>query len=134
MNTTTSFDPSVSEFEEQADNYDHWFRARVQEALDDPRPGLATRGSHGALESLAGGNEGAAYGPLNDQKEHHEIWCPTRRCFISPHSLPSLGLVAHKVCESTVQIDHLSMMQVDIGRLLHDAVPDRLHEADALRA
>jgi hypothetical protein len=35
-------DPIVSEFEteEQAASYDRWFRAKVQEALDDPRPGL----------------------------------------------------------------------------------------------
>lgn len=34
--------PIVSEFEtqEQADSYDRWFRAKVQEALDDPRPGI----------------------------------------------------------------------------------------------
>ena len=34
--------PIVSEFEtqEQADSYDRWFRAKVQEALDDPRPSL----------------------------------------------------------------------------------------------
>ena len=40
--TTTPLDPLVSEFEtqEQADSYDRWFRARVQEALDDPRPGI----------------------------------------------------------------------------------------------
>ena len=35
-------DPIVSEFEtqQQADSYDRWFRAKVQEALDDPRPSL----------------------------------------------------------------------------------------------
>jgi hypothetical protein len=35
-------DPIVSEFEtqEQADSYDRWFRAKVQEALDDPRPSI----------------------------------------------------------------------------------------------
>lgn len=34
--------PIVSEFEtqEQADSYDLWFRAKVQEALDDPRPSI----------------------------------------------------------------------------------------------
>jgi hypothetical protein len=33
-------DPIVSEFAttEEAEAYDVWFRARVQEALDDPRP------------------------------------------------------------------------------------------------
>jgi len=35
-------DPRVSEFEtkEQADSHDKWFRAKVQEAIDDPRPGI----------------------------------------------------------------------------------------------
>lgn len=34
--------PIVSEFEtqKQADSYDLWFRAKVQEALDDPRPSI----------------------------------------------------------------------------------------------
>ena len=38
--STTALDPLVSEFdtEEQATNYDRWFRAQVQEALDDPHP------------------------------------------------------------------------------------------------
>lgn len=42
MNTATTLDPRVSEFEtqEQADSYDQWFRAKVQEAIDDPRPGV----------------------------------------------------------------------------------------------
>lgn len=33
-------DPIVSEFAttEEAEAYDAWFRAKVQEALDDPRP------------------------------------------------------------------------------------------------
>jgi hypothetical protein len=36
----TPLDPLVSEFdtEEQAASYDRWFRSKVQEALDDPRP------------------------------------------------------------------------------------------------
>jgi hypothetical protein len=35
-------DPLISEFATQAeaDAYDQWFRAKVQEALDDPRPGI----------------------------------------------------------------------------------------------
>ena len=35
-------DPIVSEFatQEAADDYDQWFRTKVQEALDDPRPGI----------------------------------------------------------------------------------------------
>ena len=39
---TTVLDPIVSEFEtqEQADSYDRWFRAKVQEALEDSRPSL----------------------------------------------------------------------------------------------
>ncbi|HEP9751791.1 hypothetical protein [Pseudomonas aeruginosa] len=34
--------PIVSEFEtdEQADSYDRWFRRKVQESLDDPRPNI----------------------------------------------------------------------------------------------
>ena len=40
MNTT--LDPRISEFEtqEQADNYDRWFRAKVQEAIDSKKPRL----------------------------------------------------------------------------------------------
>ena len=40
MNTVLS--PIVSEFEteEQADSYDHWFRAKVRASLDDPRPSI----------------------------------------------------------------------------------------------
>lgn len=35
-------DPLISEFEtqEQADSYDRWFRKKVQDALDDKRPGI----------------------------------------------------------------------------------------------
>lgn len=35
--------PIVSEFEteEQAASYESWFTAKVQKALDDPRPGIA---------------------------------------------------------------------------------------------
>lgn len=35
-------DPIVSEFEtqEQADSYDRWFRKKVQESKDDPRPAI----------------------------------------------------------------------------------------------
>ncbi len=35
-------DPLVSEFEteEQAASYDRWFRAKVQAAIDDPRPSV----------------------------------------------------------------------------------------------
>ena len=38
----TKLDPIISEFatQEEADAYDAWFRQRVQEALDDPRPGM----------------------------------------------------------------------------------------------
>ena len=38
MNAVLS--PIISEFETQeaADSYDAWFRAKVQESLDDPRP------------------------------------------------------------------------------------------------
>ena len=40
MNAVLS--PIISEFATQAesDSYDAWFRAKVQEALDDPRPGI----------------------------------------------------------------------------------------------
>lgn len=40
MSATLS--PIASEFEteEQASSYDRWFHAKVQEALDDPRPSL----------------------------------------------------------------------------------------------
>jgi len=39
MTTITPLDPIISEFEtqEQADSYDRWFRAKVQEALDNPQ-------------------------------------------------------------------------------------------------
>ncbi|GED22725.1 hypothetical protein HHA01_17020 [Halomonas halmophila] len=39
----TPLDPIVSEFEtqEQADSYDHWFRERIQQSLDDPRPNVS---------------------------------------------------------------------------------------------
>lgn len=35
-------DPIISEFEteEQAEDYDRWFRAKVQRSIDDPRPGI----------------------------------------------------------------------------------------------
>ncbi|MDL5591874.1 hypothetical protein QS468_04115 [Bacillus subtilis] len=34
--------PFYSDFdsEEEAESYDRWFRAKVQEALDDPNPGI----------------------------------------------------------------------------------------------
>jgi len=42
MNATATLDPRVSEFEtqEQADSYELWFHAKVQAAMDDPRPGI----------------------------------------------------------------------------------------------
>ena len=42
MNTAVPLDPRVSEFEtqEQAESYDLWLRAKVQAAMDDPRPGI----------------------------------------------------------------------------------------------
>lgn len=38
----TKLDPIISEFatQEEADEYDAWFRKKVQDALDDPRPGI----------------------------------------------------------------------------------------------
>jgi len=37
-----ALDPTESEFgsTEEAEAYDVWFRAKVREALDDPRPGI----------------------------------------------------------------------------------------------
>ena len=42
MNPAGKLDPLISEFEteEQASSYDHWFRAQVQAAIDDPRPDI----------------------------------------------------------------------------------------------
>lgn len=51
---TTKLSPIVSEFEtqEQADSYDRWFRARVQAALDDPRPGIPHDDAMAKLEAM----------------------------------------------------------------------------------
>lgn len=40
--STTRLDPRISEFDtqEQADSHDRWFRAQVQEAIDNPHPCL----------------------------------------------------------------------------------------------
>jgi len=40
--TATRLDPLIYEFDtqEEAESYDRWFRAKVQEALDDPRPSI----------------------------------------------------------------------------------------------
>lgn len=40
MTPITRLDPRISEFEtqEQADSYDGWFRAKVQEAIDSKKP------------------------------------------------------------------------------------------------
>ena len=40
--TVTPLDPIISEFatQEEADSYDRWFRAKVQEALDSDKPGI----------------------------------------------------------------------------------------------
>ncbi|PJX19961.1 stability determinant (plasmid) [Advenella sp. S44] len=42
MNSPKTLDPRVSEFDtqEQADSYDRWFRAKVQEAIDSKKPRL----------------------------------------------------------------------------------------------
>ncbi|MGH8814829.1 MAG: type II toxin-antitoxin system RelB family antitoxin, partial [Advenella sp.] len=39
MTRKRTVDPQVSKFavQEQPDSYDRWFRAKVQEAIDDPR-------------------------------------------------------------------------------------------------
>lgn len=51
---TTKLSPIVSEFEtqEQADSYDRWFRAKVQAALDDPRPGIPHDDAMAKLEAM----------------------------------------------------------------------------------
>lgn len=40
MSENTTLDPRISEFQtqEQADSYDLWFRAKVQEAIDSKKP------------------------------------------------------------------------------------------------
>ncbi|MFC0267780.1 type II toxin-antitoxin system RelB family antitoxin [Kushneria aurantia] len=40
---STQLDPIVSEFEtqEQADNHDRWFRAKVQHSIDNPGQGMS---------------------------------------------------------------------------------------------
>ncbi|PVZ81189.1 stability determinant [Serratia sp. S1B] len=50
----TKLSPIVSEFEtqEQADSYDRWFRAKVQAALDDPRPGIPHDEAMAKLDKL----------------------------------------------------------------------------------
>lgn len=42
MTRKRTVDPHVSKFaaQEQPDSYDRWFRAKVQEAIDDPRPSI----------------------------------------------------------------------------------------------
>lgn len=42
MTESKKLDPIISEFatQEEADAYDEWFRKKVQESLDDPRPGV----------------------------------------------------------------------------------------------
>jgi hypothetical protein len=51
---TTKLSPIVSEFEtqEQADSYDRWFRAKVQAALDDPRPSIPHDDAMAKLEEM----------------------------------------------------------------------------------
>ena len=43
MTSKKTVDPHVPEFatQEQHDSYDRWFRAQVQEAIDDPRPSIS---------------------------------------------------------------------------------------------
>lgn len=50
----TLLDPIVSEFEtqEQADAYDVWFRAKVQEAIDSPHPSLPHDAAMARVDSL----------------------------------------------------------------------------------
>ena len=51
---TAFLDPKISEFEtnEQANHYDVWFRAKVQEALDDKRPRILHEHVAQKIESL----------------------------------------------------------------------------------
>lgn len=51
---STALDPRISEFEtqEQADSYDLWFRRKVQEAIDDPRPGVPHDEVMGKMDDL----------------------------------------------------------------------------------
>ena len=51
---STQLDPIISEFEtqEQADSYDRWFRAKVQEALDSEKPALPHAEAMAKLDRL----------------------------------------------------------------------------------
>jgi hypothetical protein len=40
MRPLPSSDPQTLASAEEAEAYDRWFRAKVQKALDDPRPGI----------------------------------------------------------------------------------------------
>ncbi len=57
-------DPLVSEFEteEQAASYDRWFRAKVQAAIDDPRPSVPHDEVMARMEALL--NERKAAGQV----------------------------------------------------------------------
>ncbi|MGE1172779.1 stability determinant [Pseudomonas sp. BW7P1] len=46
--------PFYSDFdsEEEAESYDRWFRAKVQEALDDPSPGIPHEEAMRRLDQL----------------------------------------------------------------------------------
>ncbi len=51
---TITLDQRVSEFEtqEQADSYDRWFRAKVQEAIDSKRPSLPHDAAMARVDNL----------------------------------------------------------------------------------
>jgi hypothetical protein len=52
----TVLSPIESEFAttEEAEAYERWFRAKVQESLDDPAAERAARPGHGRNEGFAG--------------------------------------------------------------------------------
>ncbi len=51
---STQLDPLISEFDtqEQADSYDRWFRAKVQEAIDSDKPSLPHSEAMARLDRL----------------------------------------------------------------------------------
>ena len=62
MNTVL-LDPKISQFEtqEQADSYDRWFRAKVQEAIDSKRPSLPHDAAMARVDNLLDEMKTAGY-------------------------------------------------------------------------
>ena len=52
MNAELSPIVSAFETEEQASSYDQWFRAKVKQALDDPRPSMPHDEAMARVEQL----------------------------------------------------------------------------------